>query len=360
MHIVNLSNYVQPKLLNTHEQSCNCSMFQCGSNTYLISRCVTYFLSESYGFVANNQVHTTNYLYEIDRDFNLQKVKALTNPYVSMTDVKYNGLEDIRTINWDGTNYFLCTKVLGNSDEATMCYGQISTDTLDLVNITECRTNNSREKNWAPIETSPFRCMYSHHPLTKINITTMNTCKLGDGISSIRGSSAIIRYNSNSLISLVHTKDISCKYVHRLVMYDNDLHIVAISQPFTFMGARTEFCSLLKIIPDGILLLPAINDGISYAFSIPTEIVTKLFQNQLNNSNVDPKLYNKLVIDALTNKAYEVAATSACMATDKHLIAAAIKYNYECSDMDFTNKCKRQDILMRRYNNVSHQNYAYG
>ena len=352
MRVITLRNYVEPQLLRTQEQSCNCSLFNLNSKTFLISRCVTYFLCDTHGFVMNDKFHTTNFLYEVDTNFNLRKIKELNNPYKAQQQVKYNGLEDIRTINWDGSIYFLCSKVIGNSDAATMCYGKFSTDTLDLGDLNEVKTQNAREKNWAPIEIEPFNCMYSHSPATIINLHTRTKQTIGNGISGIRGSSAIVRYDDNTLVSLVHTKDSSFKYVHQLIKYNNQLQVIAVSQPFTFLGAKTEFCCTLKVTPTGILLIPSVNDGISYIFNLPSEFANKLFNHQLDNDWVDPNLYNKLFFDAISNTAYEVAATAACLSTDKTQIAASVKYNYERSPIDLLNRYRRQNALIDRFNSL--------
>lgn len=352
MRVITLRNYVEPQLLRTQEQSCNCSLFNLNSKTFLISRCVTYFLCDAHVFVMNDKFHTTNFLYEVDANFNLRKIKELNNPYKSQQQVKYNGLEDIRTVNWDGSIYFLCSKVIGNSDAATMCYGKFSTDTLDLGDLNEVKTQNAREKNWAPIEIEPFSCMYSHDPLTTINLHTHTKQTIGNGISGIRGSSSIVRFDDNTLISLVHAKDASFKYAHQLVKYNNQLQVIAVSQPFTFLGAKTEFCCTLKVVPSGVLLIPSVNDGISYVFNLSSELVDKLFNHQLDNDWVDPNLYNKLFLDAIANTAYEVAVTAACLSTDKKQIVASVKYNHEHSPIDLMNRYHRQTALINRFNSL--------
>ena len=355
MRIVTLRNYVEPKLLHTQEQSCNCSLFTMNSKSYLISRCVSYFLAESHCFVEYDKCYTTNYLYEVDDHFNLNKIKELSNPYKSQTDVRYNGLEDIRTVEWNGNIYFICSKVVGNLPIATMCYGMFSKDKEDLGDLHEVKTKNEKEKNWAPIEIEPFACMYAHDPLTKIDLHTheqqmINGCIAG--ILNIRGSSSIIRFDENTLISLVHTNDAAHKYTHQLVKFNNQLQVIAISQPFTFFGTRVEFCTTLKVTPNGLLLLPSVNDGLSYVFNVSSELVNQLFNYQLDDDWVDPHLYNKLVLDAISNQAYEVAVTSACMATDKGMIAGAVKYNHEKSPIDSSNRYRRQTILISRFEKI--------
>ena len=349
MCIVTLRNYILPKLLHTQEQSCNCSLFIVGSKRYLISRCVSYFLCDKQVFVMNGKCHTTNYLYEVDEDFNLQKVKPLFNPYKDQVDARYNGLEDVRIVSWNDSIYFLCTKVLGNTDTATMCMGSFSKKDLDITGIKEIRTNQPKEKNWAPIQTEPFNCIYSHGPLIKINLQTGEQHKINDGIAGTRGSSSLVEYDSGSYIALVHTNSDAHVYTHRLVKYDRQFHIIGVSQPFTFFGAKVEFCTTLKVTSDGIILIPSVYDGISYVFKIPTNLVDALFADQLDKTSVDPNLYNTLFLDAISNGVYEVAATIACMATDPKIVAQSVIYNYNSSKFDPHNRYHRQSLLISRF-----------
>lgn len=352
MEPVVLCNYVKPILLKTNEASCNCSMFRIGEKTYLTSREVTYFTCDTCGFVLNGKYHTINHLYEVASHYKLTKHSILSAPFNAGRDFVYNGLEDIRTVFWGGKPYFVCTKVYGNTDSGVMCFGRIVD--LQLCELTEIPTGSRREKNWMPVETMPFKCIYSTSPYRLIDLKTKNYSDLYGFKQQFSGSSPVVRYKGNTLISLVHVKDKSCRYTHYLVEYDSNLNPIRISQPFSFFGNRTEFCCCLQVTEFGIDLIPSVNDGASYVFSLPCDLVNSLFCGELTDASKNPRLYDMLYEDAVEINAMEVAATAACLATNPEYIAAAIIYNHSKSVLDFKSRVRRQHILIKRYNTVKH------
>lgn len=347
MSSVILSKYVTPILLKTDEASCNCSLFSHSNKTYLISREVSYYTCDTCGFTMKGKYHTTNHLYEIDANYNVKKVKVLSAPFNSGLSYVYNGLEDIRTIEWNGYVYFLCTKVLGNSDKGVMCYGRIID--LSLCDLKEIPTSCRREKNWMPIEIEPFNCIYNTQPYLKINLKTKQLVNLSGFSNKFSGSSAVVKYKDNKLISLVHTKDSKCRYTHYFVIYDENLKPLQVSQPFSFFGNRTEFCCSLKVTDTGVVVIPSVNDGVSYVFDISMEFLSKLFNGELLVGERDPNLYDKLYVDAKTINAMEVAVTAACLALNKSYIAEAIMYNHNVSGLDLRSKIRRQHILLANF-----------
>lgn len=347
-----LSNHIEPLLLKTNEASCNCSLFEYRNKTYLISREVSYFTCDTCGFVLNGKYHTTNHLYEVGPNYELTKCKVLSAPLNAGMGFTYNGLEDIRTIPWGSSVYFLCTKVYGNTDSGVMCYGRIVD--LQLCELTEVPTTCRREKNWMPIETMPFKCIYSTNPYSLIDLKNKNRTSLIGFDRKFSGSSPVVKYKDDRLISLVHIKDSDCRYTHYLVLYDKDLKPVRISQPFSFFGNRTEFCCCLQVKGSDIILLPSVNDGTSYVFTLSDSLVSELFDSALPNSHKNPALYDRLFTDALAINANEVAATAACLANNPEYVAKAIMYNHSKSMLDLKSKIRRQHILIKRYRCVKH------
>lgn len=343
-----LSNYVNPVLLKTDGASCNCSLFDYHDKSYIVSRSVSYTKCGKHSFLYKGRCHTTNYLYSMDKSYNLQKLKVLSSPHYECLYYKYNGLEDIRVIKWAGSLYFLGTRVLGDSDKGTMCFGRLVN--LELCDITEVPTTQLREKNWMPIESMPFCCIYSMRPYKLINVKSREFMELAGGLpDNFSGSSPIVPYKDGLFISVVHKRNSNNDYLHYFVVYNSDLSIKTISQPFSFFGSKIEFCVTLKVLPKGVLLLPSVNDGLSYAFEIPDYMVQRIVDGAMGDATCDPCVYDRFYADAKSINAPEVAASMAVMATNPKYISEAIIYNHTKSSYSIGERAHRQKLLLSNF-----------
>lgn len=343
-----LSNYVKPALLKTDGAACNCSLFEYNGKSYLVARSVTYTKCGKHSFVNNGKCHTTNYLYAVDSDYSVRKLKILTSPYFNALNNRYNGLEDVRVIKWGGSLYFLGTLVLGNTDKGTMCYGKVVN--LEFCEQTEIPTGQLREKNWMPVETRPFCCVYSTDPYKIVNVKSREFFDIDEGFGgSFSGSSPVVPYKNGKYISLVHKRDAANNYIHYFVVYNQDLRVYTISQPFCFFGSRVEFCIAIKVNKDGVILIPSVNDGISYIFEISNCLLERLLGGVVEGSTYGTDIYNKFYEDALSIGAKEVAATMAVMATNPKYVADALVFNHDVSTWTLAEKAHRQGLLLANY-----------
>lgn len=307
-----LANYVKPVLLKTRENSCNCSSFEHDGKEYLISRNVSYYMGEDFVYHINEKCKTRNLLYEIvDDSGNLNFVKELISP-PGDPNSRFYGYEDIRTMCWENGVYFSCTTVNGD-DTGTMTFGKI--ENLDLNVIKQIRTSNRREKNWVPIENMPGNYIYSFDPITIVDSNREICIRAKERFNlPLSGSTPLLEYK-DGYIALVHSKDRNLRYTHQFVELGPDLRIRRISVPFSFLGAKTEFCVDAKIIGGKIRLLPSVFDGISYMFTFSLEILESILDGKFSNSDV-VNIYDKLFVDAcLVSK--EVAMVFAIYGTEK-------------------------------------------
>lgn len=339
-----LSNYIKPILLKTNEGACNCSTFYENGKRYLISRNVSYYLAHDIAMLKDGKYHTKNFLYELNNDYSLTPIKELETLNAD-NNCKYFGYEDIRTINWNNKNYFLCTKVYGNTDTGTMCFGEIENCTL--TNIKEIKTQNRREKNWAPIENEPFNAIYSNSPGKKIDLKTNKFYDLPNNIK-ISGSTPIIKYN-NYNIALVHVKDSRLIYYHYFVLYDKNYKIIKISKPFSFFGVKTEFCCDIKYINNNFEIFMAVNDGISYVFKLPEDMLCDIFEDKLDK-NIPNYNYDDFFEDAIKINAWEVASLHSIYARKKENIKLAIEINHNKSQLHINQKALIQKTLFNNLN----------
>jgi len=341
-----LSNYIEPVFLKTNEMSCNSSTFKKNGKRYFISRNVTYFISKNTSALLDGRYHTRNFLYEIDDDGTLHFIKEM-NTLNASNNCRYFGLEDVRTITWEDKVYFSCTKVLGNTDAATMCFGEID-DNLNFVNIKEYPTNVKREKNWAPIESMPFTYIYSFSPFKIVNIQER---RMYDGPSyfnvKFSGSSPVIEYK-DKLLALVHTKTRDWQYHHYFILMDKDLKPIKISEPFTFFGNKTEFCVDVKLHNDKICIMSSVNDGLSYMFEIDDSMLERILNKDLTDNNSKTNVYDRFLNDSLKMNAPEFISLQALYANNKLNIAEAIVLNHDKSRLPFYKKADIQRKLLEK------------
>lgn len=341
-----LCNYVKPIFIKTNEISCNCSTFVRNNKRYLISRNVTYFLSGATGTLLNNCYHTNNFLYDFT-DVNKPVFIKELNSLTESNNCRYFGLEDIRTIDWNGTTYISCTKVLGNTDTATMCFGQLN-DKFELVNLQEHKTACRREKNWVPVETKHFTYVYAFEPLKFFNlhdkcfVNGEKTFKM-----KVSGSTPVIKYN-DYLLTLVHTKNSTCDYEHRFAVLTNDFKLVKLSEPFQFFGNKTEFCCDLKYVNGNIQLIAAVNDGLSYYFEFSDDVLLQILEDKLTDNTQHSNIYNTFLKNSVEIKAAEFAPMQALYADDKELIAQAIILNHDKSRLDMIQRVRLQAQLLKK------------
>lgn len=341
-----LKNYCEPKFLKTNEMSCNCSTFIMNGKRYLISRNVSYFLGEDSGYLIDGKYHSKNYLYEFNKNNELKLVKEM-NTLDANNNCRYFGLEDVRTINWNDEIYFSCTKVLGNTDTATMCFGKID-DNLNFTNLREFKTNNRREKNWVPIEDNPFTYVYSFQPLKFVNILENKFYEWNNQFNkNFSGSTPVIKYKDWQM-TIVHSKNKTYHYIHNFVLLDKKFNVIQISNDFTFFGNRTEFCCDLKYNNGKIQIITSVNDGLSYCFEFDEVFLNKIFNKELNDNVQKEELYNRFLSDSLKINAPEFSAIQALWATDKELLKEAIVLNHEKSKLYINDKIKIQNILLNK------------
>lgn len=341
-----LSNYIKPIFLKTKDMSCNCSVFYKNGKKYLLSRNVSYLLGKNYCHVINDKCHTRNFLYEFTKNNTLKFIKEM-NTLNADSNCKYFGLEDVRTITWNNDIYFSCTKVLGNTDTATMCFGKID-DELNFINFKEFRTNCCKEKNWVPIENNPFVYIYSFSPLTFVNVKEKRFYEIHNDIKEkYSGSTQVIKYNENFL-TLVHYRTKANEYFHKFILFDKNFKVLKISNDFSFFGNRVEFCCDIKYENNKIKIIASINDGLSYYFELADEFLQKTFNNELDNNTFNNDVYNKFLIDSFEIKSPEFSTVQALGANDEELITQAIILNYKKSNLPINEKNKIQKLLLKK------------
>lgn len=145
---------------------------------------------------------------------------------------------------------------------------------IDEVNM------NKIEKNWLPIEDRPgeyVRWPISHDisgqrfaQIKSILNTQMHNTKLIEQ-SNIFGGSQLVKFDSGYLC-ITHSRKTrgrknNHQYFHQFLYYDLNFRLMKTSNPFTFLGFDTEFCSGLTIFDNKIFLSFSCNDSLNFVLS---------------------------------------------------------------------------------------------
>lgn len=238
------------------------------SNTYKgVVRAVNYSITDDFkynirDFDGKNKVSTINYWAEFDEKLN--HISSYEISDVSGSKIReshIDGFEDIRicvigsnvyglAVDWEHCEH--------NHPSILLLHFNIDNNICKVIPITY--NNNICQKNWTLFtEDSKLYAIYSHHPLTIIEINPENGDykivkeKFSDyNLKDIRGSANPIKISCNSndendenneWLVLVHevVQKNTRKYYHRFLKYSSNWDLLEISEPFYFKEFFVEF-----------------------------------------------------------------------------------------------------------------------
>ena len=323
-----LNNYINEKLIKTGRKAGNATYFYKNGNQYLVTRESNYV----YGRFPDNSIRM--YIENGAPGFNIDEalyengnfIKLLTNCNRSlMNDV---GFEDPRCIKWNDKQYIMFNRRnLENPNLVQMHIGEIDDD-FNYVNDKVLPNLMQVEKNWQPIEAMPGECIYSYKPFKTINVFTNEFKEIQNDVSiNFRGSSQIIKYKEYNL-GLVHIRNEAFEYLNYLILFDKDLKILKISEPFSFFGANVEFVAHIEY-NNVLKILVSVHDQILYEFSLTDELVNHILEKKLNNNQKNSQIFTKLYNDAILNGNIFGALGIATFSKEQNLLCDAIQRNQE-------------------------------
>ena len=205
-----------------------------------------------------NYVKTKNYWIQMEKEF--KQYELIEGPgCIKKRESNIQGLEDLRICKSNQTMYGLgITFEYGNHNHPSVCLCLFDkNDGKYFVSnvLPTCYEEHKVQKNWAPFFDKNLYAIYSHQPLTILQIDTetgKSTVAIQKesplDLSDIRGSSSPVKIN-NDWIMIVHgvlQRD-TRKYYHHFIMYDKDWNFKQISLPFYFEKLFVEFCLSISI-----------------------------------------------------------------------------------------------------------------
>ena len=307
-----LQNYVKPTFINVKNGCCNSSFFKHNNKLYLLAR------RTNYSFISGNTLDVFKFnCNAVFSEENIYSYNEHTKTYdfyknvsnVSLEDrerYEVKGDEDFRIMNCDGKMLVNFTRVEHVKHFQGWGFSHLAEfdDELNVVNDFALPTDRFIEKNWQPIENKMYEYVYSYNPFSILNVKTgewnvnYDLC-----LESICGSSPVIKYKGY-YITIVHNRDIYVdkkrkNYFHYLILFDENLNFLKMSNPFKFFGCDIEFSTYMGIIDDKINILASVNDQLTYKFVLDDEIIEKILDGSLFDDSICENLYDELFFDAL-------------------------------------------------------------
>lgn len=247
---------------------------------------------------------TENYLCRLNE--NLEIINSTKVEMLNLHEPiwEFVGLEDARVVRWEGNLYLVgVRRDTTTNGEGRMEYTQIELD-KDTWQATEVKRARIKtpfnkpsycEKNWYPVIDKPYHFVKWTLPteLVKADPDT-GACEQVFVRESIqpptdqRGSSHLIPWG-NMYISISHEVNLFKNYLdqkdgiyrHRLVLWDNELNVVGLSQAFSFLDARIEFCVGAAKLGDDLLLSFGFQDNAAFVLRVPKLVVEDMILEAL-------------------------------------------------------------------------------
>lgn len=244
----------------------------------------------------DSTLRTTNFYAELDADLSVNKYCKINTSKFDVEPIWiFIGLEDARPVRWNDKLYICGVR----RDTTTNGQGRMELSEIKQVGNEWCEVNRHRiepydnpdsycEKNWMPVVDMPFHFVKWTNPtqVVKVNVgdNTSEEVFLSDKKHTVprdlRGSSHVITVG-NYRVAITHEVDLyynrlNCKdsdYYHRFVVWDRDWNIVKITNEFSFMNTKIEFCCGAANTGKNILISFGYQDTLAYILKMPISVL---------------------------------------------------------------------------------------
>jgi hypothetical protein len=289
---------------------CNPSVFVENGEVWLNLRNVSYTLyhcenaqrfNSRYGPLSylnpEHDIHlrTTNFLCKLSPSLDIENYWKIDMTFDKQPLWDFIGLEDARLVRWEGHLYVIgVRRDTTTNGQGRMEFSEIGFAGNRVTEIGRYRieppTDSYCEKNWVPILDKPYHFVKWTNPteIVKADLTTLKSTQVRPvdefkripGLPDLRGGSQIIPWHGR-YIGLVHDCDLTktrmgqkdATYRHRWVTYDSDLRLTKVSEQFSFMGGRVEFCCGLAEYEGDLLLSFGFQDNCAFILRVPEKLV---------------------------------------------------------------------------------------
>jgi hypothetical protein len=300
---------------------CNPSIYVDGDDLLVNIRNVNYILYHSEGdkrFESrwgpltymhpenDSTLRTKNFVCKLDAKYNIKSyARVNTAKYDTKPTWTFIGLEDGRLVRWNNKLYLSGVR----RDTKPNGEGRIELSEIECKFDPECETCSAAteisrtrieppsdpdsycEKNWMPILDMPYHYVkwvnktevVKVDPTTKTSKTVHLSDKYIDVPRDLRGSSQVLSIGEYKMCithEVYHGKNEAGlkngTYYHRFVFWDKDWNIVKITNPFSFMTAKIEFCCGAAIYNNKLVISFGFQDNAAYLVDVPISKLEEL------------------------------------------------------------------------------------
>lgn len=248
---------------------------------------------------SDQKLRTENYICKLDENLSL-----VNSAHVEMLDLhepiwEFIGLEDARLVQWDDQYYLIgVRRDTTTNGEGRMEYSHITIDKdnwiikeTKRVRIPAPGENNSYcEKNWVPVLDKPYHFIKWANPVeivkadpneSKCEQVTLKQCLTPP--MDQRGGSQLVKWG-NVYISIVHDVVLFKNYLqqkdaiyrHRLLVWDDQLNLVGISNQFSFLDGLIEFAVGAAVYKGDLLISFGFQDNAAFVLRTPGNVIEDL------------------------------------------------------------------------------------
>lgn len=218
-------------------------------------------------------IRTRNFLLDLDEDFKTTQVVELVDATGDVrTDYPVHGFEDARLFAWNG-KWWATSTVCDFTETGAREIALLAIEDDGSIRRAEALRgpwSTQAQKNWMPfVDGDSLRLVYATCPTRIFTLP-----KAGDVMcwspangafdsGRLRGGSQGVRVEGG-WIFVVHDVAFPAKgriYLHRFVLLNDQLQLVAMTDPFYFEVLGIEFCAGLARVGDKLVASYAVNDG---------------------------------------------------------------------------------------------------
>lgn len=252
---------------------------------------------------------TNNYLCRLNKDLKMTDFAKVDTSRFDVPPLwEFVGEEDCRVVQWDGDYYLVgVRRDTTPNGVGRMEYSKIEIDknNWSVTEVSRLRIpapapdNSYCEKNWVPILEKPYHFVKWASPVEIVkanpNQAECEQVKLKQCLIAPmdqRGGSQLVRWNG-FYISITHDVDLFKNYLkqkdaiyrHRLLVWNDDLDLIGISQQFSFLDARVEFCVGAAVYEGDLLVSFGFQDNAAFVLRTPSIVINQLVEEALNYGN---------------------------------------------------------------------------
>ncbi len=244
---------------------------------------------------------TNNILCKLDENFNVNYNSVIDTIFLDENPLwEFVGLEDGRLIEWDNKLYLSGVRRdttpngIGRMELSELAFKKDKVIEKSRLRIPAPGADNSYcEKNWMPILDRPYTYVKWTNATEVVEVNPIEkTCKTiilskekNLNTRDLRGGSQVIPMGDKNL-AIVHEVNLfnseagrkNAVYTHRFVVWNKDFEIIEVSDSFSFMNAKIEFCCGMAEYKDKLLITFGLQDNAAYLLGMPKNILGKFLK----------------------------------------------------------------------------------